>query len=976
MRVHGYTKPSVCEVEETEGDEHRGEDSTGDREELVDDLFAGAVDLTPEARETFFAERCASDGSRLSEDILAEVRALLDANDRAHSRDFLQRPLDVDEHGDNCQTIGIGDHLDHYEILSLIAEGGMGEVYLARDTKVDRRVAIKLIKSTLKTKEVLRRFYNERQILATLQHPNIAALLEAGATADGLPFLVMEYVEGQSIIEYADKHKLTIPQRLKLFRTVCSAVSYAHRNLIIHRDIKPNNILITGEGEPKLLDFGIAKLLDSARAQQSPPATATVMPAMTPEYASPEQIKGEPVATATDVYSLGVLLYELLTGHHPTHFKSQRMDEVVKAICEEQPERPSTSVGHTEELPKNGDVRRPVLTAESVSAMRDTDPRRLSRVLHGDLDSITLMALRKEPERRYHSVEQFSEDIRRHLEGLSVIARKDTLSYRTTKFIRRNKLGVTAAAIILVTLLSGIVATSWEAHAAHAERAKTERVFINVRRLANSLVFELHDAIKDLPGSTPARELLIRRALEYLDSVAQEAGDDPSLQHEIVNAYIKIGDVQGAPYQANLGDTKSAYESYRKAATVSEKLVAARPFDTDARLSLSIAYQRAGNIQSLSGDFAGSLESERKAVATCEALLNLDPKNVEYQNLASQSYLNLGEALHRSATSVSASDAVGSEALESYRKSLVIRQALLVDDPTNMQRRTSVMQTYERIGFAYIETGFFDGKTENYRLALESFRHAQEICDALLASDPQNARLKRMVADGHMSIGTAQRFMGDLSGALESFGKTQPIFESLAAADPTNLEAQRDLAYLYANIAITYSTNGDVSEAKDHARRALAIFEKLHTANPTNIEDRIDTIQLYNAMGDVLSKKREVKEAKENYQKALSLVGTWLASEPGSKAGKRFLANDSAALGNLYAMVGADAKTRADAQAKSWREARDWYQKSLDVWQGMRVQGILNPADSNKPDEISREIARCNSALEKFVVNGPESIVH
>jgi serine/threonine protein kinase len=561
MRAHGYTKPSVAEVEETKAEENRVGDQMEDREEIVDELFAGAVDLTPEEREPFFAERHASDSSLLSEDVLDEARALLSAHDRAHSRGFLQQPFAVSGSGGHYQTLGIGDHLDHYEILSFIAEGGMGEVYLARDLELDRRVAIKLIKSHLKTKEVLRRFYNERQILANLQHPNIAALLEAGVTADGLPFFVMEYVEGQSIDRSADEHKLTIKERLKLFRTVCSAVSYAHQNLIIHRDIKPGNILITPEGEPKLLDFGIAKLLDPTRSPQSQPATATAVQVMTPEYASPEQLKGELVTTATDVYSLGVLLYELLTGHHPTKFTSRRMDQAVKAICEEQPERPSAAVNHTDESSKRIGVRGPMPTPESVSEMRDTDPRRLRHILQGDLDSIVLMALRKEPERRYHSVEQFSEDIRRHLEGLSVIARKDTLSYRTAKFIQRNKIGVAAAAIILVTLLAGIAATSWAAHAARVERAKNERVFVDVRHLANSLVFELHDAIKDLPGSTPARELLIRRSLEYLDSVAQEAGEDPSLQSEIANAYIKIGDVQGAPYQANLGDTNAARES-------------------------------------------------------------------------------------------------------------------------------------------------------------------------------------------------------------------------------------------------------------------------------------------------------------------------------------------------------------------------------------------------------------------------------
>src|SRR6266568_1726774 len=276
----------------------------------------------------------------------------------------------------------------------------MGEVYLAHDPELDRKVAIKLIKSHLKTKELLRRFRNERQILANLQHPNIARLFEAGANADGLPFFVMEYVEGKPIDQYANEQQLSLTDRLKLFRTVCSAITCAHQNLVIHRDIKPNNILVTANGEPKLLDFGIAKLLHETDSQE---ATLTMFHAMTPEYASPEQVKGEAITTASDVYSLGVLLYELLTGRRPYKLKRLTTDEITKAICEQEPAKPSASI-------------------------------RNQKSLRGDLDNIVLKALRKEPQRRYASVEQFSEDIRRHLEGLPVIARKDTVAYRTSKF--------------------------------------------------------------------------------------------------------------------------------------------------------------------------------------------------------------------------------------------------------------------------------------------------------------------------------------------------------------------------------------------------------------------------------------------------------------------------------------------------------------------------------------------------------------
>ena len=313
-----------------------------DREQLIDELFAKAIDLTTAEREEFFVETKVGNGSLLRDGVLDEVKALLRNFQSAEDNGFLYRPLVATESLDGrSQTLIDGQDFEGYKILKLIAEGGMGEVYLAHDPELDRKVAIKLIKCNLKTKELLRRFRNERQILANLQHPNIARLFEAGATADGLPFFVMEYVEGKPIDQYANENQLSLTDRLNLFRTVCSAITCAHQNLVIHRDIKPNNILVTANGEPKLLDFGIAKLLHETDSQE---ATLTLFHAMTPEYASPEQVKGEAITTASDAYSLGVLLYELLTGRRPYKLKRRTTDEITKAICEQEPTKPSASI--------------------------------------------------------------------------------------------------------------------------------------------------------------------------------------------------------------------------------------------------------------------------------------------------------------------------------------------------------------------------------------------------------------------------------------------------------------------------------------------------------------------------------------------------------------------------------------------------------------------------------------------------------
>jgi WD40 repeat protein/tRNA A-37 threonylcarbamoyl transferase component Bud32 len=360
----------------------------------------------------------------------------------------------------------------------------MGEVYLAKraDDEYQKRVAIKLIKRGMDTRAILHRFRQERQILAALDHPNIAKLLDGGTTEDGLSYFVMEYVQAVPIDVYCDAHRLSTVARLELFRTVCSAVHYAHQNLIVHRDLKPANVLITADGVPKLLDFGIAKILNPDPGSPAMEETATVVRLMTPDYASPEQACGQKITTASDVYSLGVLLYELLTGHLPYGMATHGPHQIDRVMCEQEPEKPSAAISRIEEAwGANGP--QTALTPELVSRTREGLPQKLRRRLTGDLDNIILMALRKEPSRRYASVEQFAEDIGRFLADRPVIARKDTVTYRGVKFVRRNKLGVIAAGLIAVSLLAGIVTATWQARRANQQWIRAEQQESDNRRL-------------------------------------------------------------------------------------------------------------------------------------------------------------------------------------------------------------------------------------------------------------------------------------------------------------------------------------------------------------------------------------------------------------------------------------------------------------------------------------------------------------
>jgi serine/threonine-protein kinase len=417
----------------------------------IDEVFQAALNCEPGRRDAFLDEACAGDAS-----LRKEIDSLLASYERGG---FTGAPAFADglrmlER--NQSDSFTGRRIGPYQVIREIGRGGMGAVYLAAraDQAYRKEVAIKLIHRGLDTDSVVQRFCSERQILASLEHPNITRLLDGGATEDGLPYFVMEHIQGEPIDKYCETRRLNIVERLRLFQSVCGAVQYAHQNLVVHRDIKPGNVLVTAEGVPRLLDFGIAKLLNPGLGPGGTGGALTAAGLMTPQYASPEQVRGETITTASDVYSLGVLLYELLTGRRPYRLTSTAAAEVERAICYEEPEKPSAAAG-----------------------------RSLRRRLRGDLDNIVLMAMRKEPPRRYRSVEQFAEDIRRHLNGLPVIARPDTAGYRAAKFVARHKAGVAAAALIFLTLAAGIVATLWQAKVAATERdrarlqtAKAERI--------------------------------------------------------------------------------------------------------------------------------------------------------------------------------------------------------------------------------------------------------------------------------------------------------------------------------------------------------------------------------------------------------------------------------------------------------------------------------------------------------------------
>ena len=450
-------------------------------------LFESALDRPPDRRTTYLDDACNGD-----EALRREVEGLLHADEAAES--FLEAPPQIDlgpEAGSGpFGATWKGRRVGAYRLTDRLGRGGMGAVYAAEraDDQFQQRVAVKLIRWDADTTEGRRRFHVERQILANLQHPNIARLFDGGVTDEGVPYLVMEYVNGQPLTEYCRAHSPSVEERLELFRTVCDAVHYAHRNFVVHRDLKATNILVTDDGTVKLLDFGIAKLLAVGSDDQDanpfpvavPPRTRTGMQLLTPECAAPEQIRGEAITTATDVYQLGVLLYELLTGRAPYRITTRVRHEIERAILEDTPERPSTAVTQTDEGTDGDGSPTPsaTWTPDANGRVRLMNARQLRRRLAGDLDVICLKALKKDPERRYPDVDALADDVARHLSGRPVRARADTFTYRASRFVRRHRAAVAAAVLVGMAILMGSAAALWQSRVAAAERDRAEAALV------------------------------------------------------------------------------------------------------------------------------------------------------------------------------------------------------------------------------------------------------------------------------------------------------------------------------------------------------------------------------------------------------------------------------------------------------------------------------------------------------------------
>jgi len=850
-------------------------------------LLESALEMDPAYRTAYLDDACADRSLR------REVESLIAVHDQAGTDSLSFGPVPgFDTQDEPRFRLPPGKRIGAYEVLEEIAVGGMGAVYRAvrADGQYQQQVALKIVRSELGAEFTSARFKNERQILANLDHPNIAKILDGGSTADGLPYFVMELIGGRRVDEYCDTQGLPTNERLDLFLQVCSAVQYAHQRLIIHRDIKPGNILVNADGVPKLLDFGIAKILESGDLATQPDQTISVLRLLTPEYASPEQVKGESITTASDIYSLGVVLYELLTGRTPYNLLTHTPHEVCRAVCEAEPEKPSTAVRRTtvstfDKKPGSPD-------ATGVGPMREGFPGRLSKRLRGDLDNIVLMALRKDPHRRYGSVEQFAQDIRRHLEHLPVTARRDTMGYRTSKFVARNKVGVAATGVVTMMLLAGLIVTLREARIARAESARAEQRFNDVRELARSNLFELHDAIQQLPGSAPARHLVIQRSLQYLDKLSQEAAGNHELLRELAVGYEKIAGLQGNFSGPGIGDSKAALASYQKALSIRDEMVASSKDDLrelKAELPLLGGYFRC-SLSTGRTDEASRIA--RRELSIAEEVVQKQPQDSGARADAARAHLHLSTVMGGSGSSPSTREIP--EAILHDRKAIdILTQLAMVPGDARIQRALTIA----RLALAF------------HTARARKFEESAQLFDEIV-SDQKSLPTSRDTQLTFNYRGLMFDRRGDWRRALVNFQAASRIVRSLLQADPRDLVAQIDIDILEGDAAIEEARLGNKSAALTELKTAIEDGERLLASNTSESFYKSLLIIGYSYQAEILSLMGDRAGAQANYSHALATAAAVSQDDPQDLESRLSIAKIHAAKGVVFAR----AAQYADAQ--------------------------------------------------------------
>jgi len=912
-----------------------------DRWKKVDALFHAALEQPRAGRLEWLAVEC--DDSEL----FADVSALL-ASDEAAEGGFVEAKVAgaiIDFHEKEVATNRMR-RVGPYRLVREQGRGGMGTVYLAEraDDQYTAKVAIKLIRPGMDTDFFLSRFRRERQTLARLEHPNIARLLDSGTTDDGLPYIVMELIDGRPINHYCVERQLTVDQIIQLFLPICAAVSHAHQNFVVHRDIKPGNILVDSTGTPKLLDFGICKLLF---APSPDVGTITNAQMMSPDYASPEQVQALPITVASDIYSLAAVLYELLSGRKPHRIAKYTPQAVERAICEEDVLPPSAAVGNVP----------------------------LAKRLSGDLDTILLRALDKVPERRYDSVGHFADDLQRHLMDLPVSARPDTLGYRASKFIRRNRGALAAGTAVGLAICGGAIAAAYEA-------VRARRHAADARHLANAMIFDVHDLVRNLPGSLEARERIIRLGITHFDRLAANVSTDAQLRREISAAYERMGEIQGNVLGSYRGDTDAALSSFNKALALLEPLPASREVELDRIL----LFQRIGEVQAY-------VRSEKEAMGSYDAALSRAKKlHASYpeDNLVRTRLADVHMSICR--TQRSAGDR--QSALVHILDAMMLYEEVLKENRDDEKLRASIASGESVLGTILANLNHLEAACKHFRRAVSAY-------DELLARDPSNIHSQRQQMLAYSHLGEVLGYpsypnLGDREGARAAFQSMLTIAKRLRQSDPADQAGIIDVGMSLMRVAAIAEKN---AEKLSLYREAEALLDQVARLQPTNSANMVNVAAIREEIGNTLLAMGDREAAVHSFKHALATAesGRSLESLSGQRiaiTSARSIAEQLAMRGNregalVYAQKALDVVANSDAANNSpvpvrslaprafharglahailneQDEARIWLGRSLAIWRSLEGLPDFTSAHAQEKELVEQAIRALQKARQK-----------
>jgi serine/threonine protein kinase len=932
---------------------------TIDRWNRIEEIFQGALEQPLPERSEFIARACGDD-----EELRSEVESLLASDSGAVTVLHSVIEADVAKLSEASYPSEAGRRLGPYSLVRELDSGGMGVVYLAvrSDEQYFQIVAIKMIRQGLDWPSLVQRFRAERQILANLTHPNIGAILDGGETEDGRPFIVMEYVEGQPITLACETRGLSTKERVELFRSVCSAVHYAHQKLVIHRDIKPSNVLVTPQGNVKLIDFGVSKPLGPQVVLGEAPKTEGWQRLMTPDYASPEQLRGTELTTATDIYSLGVLLFEVLTGSRPYSLGELSPAAAERLVCEQETLKPSSVPGLTD---------------------------RVRKEVAGDLDRIVLMAMAKDASRRYLSAQHLEEDLVRFLQGWPVLARTPTPFYRLSKFAKRHRVALWMTCATLAVLVGSIFVHQRQSRAA-------DRRVKQLAGLADSAISDLTAKLQQSPTSTEAQASLFHSAVGYLEQLRQSSGNDPRLLLELSRAYTRVGDLEGSPFVANLGNSGRAVASYQEALHAAIDAHARLPGNESTEAVME-AYHRLAGMESFLGNTQEALEGYQKALPLAVEFLQQQPDDPMRKRLLAMNYAGIGD--------VELGTLEPDKALNSYRKAFQVfgTEANGLEDHDR-----TLAGLYLRRAKALNELG-------SQPETVAETRKAIEVATGLTQQFPSARQAQRdlFTAYQNMVLTLAGRDLlnvGDPKQARLYARKALGIAEALAAADPKNVQARYDLTLAYTtmgdsfrisqpeaagrwyrkSIAMTkemapkYGAEArhwiairdeDLAEVLVSREQAPERLQLLLEANPirqelakTSPHGRIHLMRSYCKISDAELAVGNLTLARQFADSAVPFLDEFKPTSP-SLLVLRDVGFCDESIGNVKRQIATEHSFSAEERRSAEAEAHEWYLKSAGVWNEWNRRGAATPESEIERHKIER-LLRATNAKENLTTHG------